>query len=105
MRKEQVICANEIIQLDVDRDTINPEEIIGGIIIPFSKDNALTKTITCKVKNINPITEKKYNIHIGDEVLVDRYAIITQNLMKDKDKEFRAFIKMNSVILVKRNNA
>ena len=41
------------ILLDVNRDTINPEEIVGGIIIPHSEKHALTKTITCKIKQIN----------------------------------------------------
>ena len=44
---------NEFIQLDLTRETINPDKIIGGIYIPYSKKNAITKTITAKIKDIN----------------------------------------------------
>jgi co-chaperonin GroES (HSP10) len=89
------------ILLDVNRDTINPEEIVGGIIIPHSEKHALTKTITCKIKQINEDTSKKYNLFVGDMILVDRYAIISHNKMNDASKPFHAIIDVNNVLMKK----
>lgn len=90
---------NNILLLDVTRDSIDPEEIVGGIIIPHSKQNALTKTITCKIKDINNWTSKEYGLKVGDEILVDRYAIFQHNKMSDTSKEFHALINIKSVIM------
>ena len=95
-----VILNNNIVLLDVTRDSIDPEEIVGGIIIPHSKQNALTKTITCKIKDLNDWTAKEYGLKVGDEILVDRYAIYQHNKMADSSKEFNAFINAKSIIMV-----
>lgn len=80
---------------------IDEEKKVGGIIIPTTVGNGVTKTVICKIKDINEYTAKKYNLNIGDEILVDRYAIIQTSKGLD---EYASFIKTNSVVMVKRQN-
>lgn len=77
---------------------IDEEKKVGGIIIPTTVGNGITKTVICTVKDINEFTECEYNIHKGDEILVDRYAIIQTSKGLD---EYASFVKINSVIMVK----
>lgn len=80
---------------------IDEEKKVGGIIIPATAGDAITKTVICTVKDINPYTEKEFNIHKGDEILVDRYAIIQTSKGLD---EYACFVKMNSVVMVKKHD-
>lgn len=80
---------------------IDEEKKVGGIIIPTTVGNGVTKTVTCKIKDINEFTAKQYNLNTGDEILVDRYAIIQTSKGLN---EYASFIKINSVIMVKRSN-
>lgn len=97
------ILNNNIIQLDIkNKFELECEENLGGIILPFGVGrNAITKTITCKIKNISSSAIEKYNINVGDEVLVDRYAIIKVTDKLDPNK-INAYINTDSIIMVKR---
>lgn len=93
------ILNKDVIELDYSSSKeIDSETIIGGIIIPSTVGNGMTKTVTCKIKNLHKNVEDELNIHVGDEILVDRYAIIQ---IKSGLTEFNAFIRKDSVIMVK----
>lgn len=87
----------DIIELDYDSTySIDKEQIIDGIIIPSCvNDNGMTKTVICKIRDINKKTAEEYNLHPGDTILVDRYAIIQTK----KGLDFTAFIRINSVVM------
>lgn len=88
----------------VELNYSSPEEIdkevkVGNIILPFgSGKSGLTKTVTCKIKNLNTSVSKNLHIYIGDEILVDRYAIIQIRT----GERFNAYIKTNSILMVKK---
>lgn len=95
---------NDSIRLDyTDANTMENGEMVGGIYLPSgSSNNAVDKTVTCKILDIAEETARSINAYIGDEILVDRYAI-----MKIEDPEFGfiALIKPASIIMVKRDPA
>jgi co-chaperonin GroES (HSP10) len=93
----------DIIELDYSsRTQLDVDQMVGGIIIPATVGNGITKTTVCKIKNLHKNVEDKLNIHVGDEILVDRYAIIQ---ISKGLSEFNAFIRPDSVIMVKTHNA
>jgi co-chaperonin GroES (HSP10) len=92
-----------VIELDYSaRSQLDAEQTVGNIIIPATIGNGITKTVICKVKNIHKADEDRLNIHVGDEILVDRYAIIQ---ISKGLSEFNAFIRPDSVLMVKSHYA
>ena len=94
------ILNKDIVELDFDSsEQLDKEEKIGNLILPFGATrDGLAKTITCKIKNLNPAVTKNYGLFIGDDVLVDRYAIIQVKARL----EFLAYINVDSIIMVKK---
>ena len=69
---------------------------LNGIYLPFGvgKD-ALVKTVIAEVENVSNYIKENYNLAIGDKILVDRYAIITDI----QGLESETFIDIGSIIM------
>lgn len=102
MNSIQVSLNSDVIELGFESsDQIDTFDTVGGIILPFGAGgvDAIQKTVVATVKQIRESASKKLGIRAGDEILVDRYAIIQ---VKKGLTEFNSFIKTDSVIMTKK---
>ncbi len=86
---------NDYIELDLKQSDLDSEKLVDGVWltgIAYGKNNA---TMTAKIKNIDNITAEKTGLSIGDNILIDRWAIVQCNKFTD---QYAALININSIL-------